>query len=77
MPERVPPVPTPATKKSALPSVSLNISGISGAEDGVIAIVYTVTIPGQTTTDAEGNPMVTPDTQEERVVHRPVKFAKE
>ena len=57
--------------------VSLNISGISGAEDGVIAIVYTVTIPGQTSTDAEGNPVVTPDIQEERVVHRPVKFAKE
>lgn len=57
--------------------VSLNISGISGAEDGVIAIVYTVTIKGQTTTDADGNPVVAPDTQEERVVHRPVKFAKE
>lgn len=57
--------------------VSLNVTGITGAEDGVIAIVYTVTIPGQPVTGEDGETVTTPDTQEERVVHRPVKFAKE
>lgn len=57
--------------------VSLNISGITGAEEGVIAIVYYVTIPGQSGTNENGETIVTPETQEERVVHRPVKFTKE
>ena len=57
--------------------VSFNISGIAGAQDGVISIVYNVTIPGQIITNEDGTQTQAPDTQEERVIHRPVKFAKE
>lgn len=57
--------------------VPFNVSGIKGAEDGFIVIVYTVTIPGSTTTNENGETVVTPDTVEERTIRRTVKFAKE
>ncbi len=57
--------------------VAFNISGITGAEDGVITIVYTVTIPGSTTTNENGEMVTVPERTEERTVNRTVKFAKE
>lgn len=57
--------------------VSFNVSGIKGAEDGFIVIVYPVTIPGSTTTNENGEVVVTPDTVEDRSIRRTVKFAKE
>ena len=57
--------------------VAFNISGITGAEDGVIAIVYNVTIPGSTTTNEAGEVVNVPEKTEERTVKRTVKFAKE
>ena len=57
--------------------VSFNVSGIKGAEDGFIVIVYPVTIPGSTMTNENGETVVTPDTVEDRSIRRTVKFAKE
>ena len=57
--------------------VAFNISGITGAEDGAIAIVYNVTIPGSTTTNEAGEVVNVPEKTEERTVKRTVKFAKE
>ncbi len=57
--------------------VSFNVSGIKGAESGFIVIVYPVTIPGSTTTNENGENVVTPDTIEDRSIRRTVKFAKE
>lgn len=57
--------------------LAFNISGITGAEDGVITIVYNVTIPGSTTTNENGEIVTTPERNEERSVKRTVKFAKE
>ncbi|MGN0156496.1 MAG: Stk1 family PASTA domain-containing Ser/Thr kinase [Lachnospiraceae bacterium] len=57
--------------------LAFNISGITGAEDGVITIVYNVTIPGSTTTNENGETVTTPERNEERSVKRTVKFAKE
>ncbi len=57
--------------------VTFNISGIKGAEDGFIVIVYSVTIPGSTTTDENGETVTTPETVEDRTIRRTVKFAKE
>ena len=57
--------------------VSMNITGITGSGDGVITIIYNVTIPGTTTTDAEGNTTTTEPTTEERTVRRSVKFSEE
>ena len=57
--------------------VSFNVSGIKGAEDGFIVIVYPVTIPGSTTTNENGEVVTTPETVEDRSIRRTVKFAKE
>lgn len=57
--------------------VSFNVSGIKGAESGFIVIVYPVTIAGSTTTNENGETVVTPDTIEDRSIRRTVKFAKE
>jgi len=57
--------------------LTFNVTGISDAEDGIITIVYTVTIPGSTTTNENGETVVTPEIIEERSVKRTVKFAKE
>ena len=57
--------------------VSFNISGITGAEDGFIVIVYPVTIPGSTTINENGETVTTPETVEDRSIRRTVKFAKE
>ncbi len=57
--------------------VSFNVSGIKGAEDGFIVIVYPVTIPGSTSTNENGETVTTPETVEERSIRRTVKFAKE
>ncbi len=57
--------------------VAFNISGISGAEDGTITIIYNVNIPGSTTTNEAGETVVVPEKNEERKVSRTVKFAKE
>ena len=57
--------------------VSFNISGITGAEDGFIVIVYPVTIPGTTITNENGEIVTTPETVEDRSIRRTVKFAKE
>lgn len=54
--------------------VSMNITGITGSGDGVITIIYNVTIPG--TIDAEGN-TISEATSEERTVRRSVKFSEE
>ena len=57
--------------------VSFNVSGISGAEDGFIYLIYNVTIPGSSSTNENGEVVTTPETVEERTVRRSVKFAKE
>ncbi len=57
--------------------VSFNVSGITGAEDGFIYLIYNVTIPGSSTTGENGEVVTTPETVEERTVRRSVKFAKE
>jgi len=57
--------------------VSFNVSGITGAEDGFIYLIYNVTIPGSSTTNENGEVVTTPETVEERTVRRSVKFAKE
>ena len=57
--------------------VSMNITGITGSGDGVITIIYNVTVPGSTTTDADGNVVITEATTEERTVRRSVKFSEE
>jgi len=57
--------------------VSMNITGITGSGDGVITIIYNVTIPGTTTTDADGNVTTSESTTEERTVRRSVKFSEE
>ena len=54
--------------------VSMNITGITGSGDGVITIIYNVTIPGSI--DAEGN-TISEATSEERTVRRSVKFSEE
>ena len=53
--------------------VSMNITGITGSGDGVITIIYNVTIPGQLTEDG----VVSESTTEERTVRRSVKFQEE
>ncbi len=57
--------------------VSFNVSGITGAEDGLVYIIYNVTTPGTTSTNENGEVITTPETVEERQVRRSVKFAKE
>ncbi len=57
--------------------VSFNVSGITGAEEGFIYLIYNVTTPGSTTTNENGEVVTTPETVEERTIRRSVKFAKE
>lgn len=57
--------------------VSFNVTGITGAENGFIVIVYPVTIPGSTTTNENGETVTTPETTEDRTVTRQVTFTKE
>lgn len=57
--------------------VSFNVSGITGAEDGFIYLIYNVTTPGSSTTNENGEVVTTPETVEERTIRRSVKFAKE
>ncbi len=57
--------------------VSFNVSGITGAEDGFIYLIYNVTTPGSSTTNENGEVITTPETVEERTIRRSVKFAKE
>lgn len=57
--------------------VSFNVSGITGAEDGFIYLIYNVVTPGSSTTNENGEVITTPETVEERTVRRSVKFAKE
>ena len=57
--------------------VSFNVSGIKGAEEGYIVILYQVVVPGSTTTNENGEVVTTPDTLEDRTIRRTVKFAKE
>ncbi len=56
--------------------VSMNITGISGSGDGVVTIIYNVSIPGEPTTDENGNPIQAEPVTEERTVNRPVKFTE-
>lgn len=69
-------VETHRTTAAAFP-LALNITGIKGAEDGVITFVYTVNLPGSTTTNEAGETVTVPGGVEERTVSRSVKFAKE
>ncbi len=57
--------------------VSFNVSGITGAEDGFIYLIYNVTTPGSSTTNENGEVVTTPETIEERTIRRSVKFVKE
>ena len=57
--------------------VAMNISGIPDCENGIVTILYTVTIQGSTSTNAEGEVVETPTTTEDRSVTRTVKFTKE
>jgi len=57
--------------------VSFNVSGITGAEDGFIYLIYNVVTPGSSSTNENGEVITTPETVEERTVRRSVKFAKE
>lgn len=64
------------TTATAFP-LNLNVTGIKGAEDGIITFVYTVTLPGTTTTNEAGEIITIPGVTEERRVNRAVRFAKE
>lgn len=57
--------------------VAMNITGIPDSESGQITIIYTVTIPGSTTTNDAGETVDVPGTTEERTVTRTVQFTKE
>ena len=57
--------------------VAFNITGITGAEEGFIVIIYKVTIPGETTINENGEVVTSPETVEDRSIRRTVKFAKE
>ncbi len=64
------------TTASAFP-LSMNVTGIRGAQDGHITFVYTVNLPETTTTNEAGEVVTIPGGVEERTVTRAVKFAKE
>lgn len=64
------------TTATAFP-LNLNVTGIKGAEDGIITFVYTVTLPGTTTTNEAGEKVTIPGGTEERRINRAVRFAKE
>lgn len=57
--------------------VSMNISGIPDSDSGIVSIIYSVTIPGSTTTDADGNLVEIPSVTEERTITRTVNFSQE
>lgn len=57
--------------------VSMNISGIPDSEMGTVSILYTVNIPGSTTTNAAGEVVNIPSVSEERTIVRTVTFTKE
>ncbi len=57
--------------------VSMNISGIADSDSGVVTIIYSVTIPGTTTTDADGNIIDIPSSSEERTITRTVSFVQD
>ncbi|MGL5260349.1 MAG: Stk1 family PASTA domain-containing Ser/Thr kinase [Lachnospiraceae bacterium] len=57
--------------------LNLNITGIKGAEDGIITFIYTVDVPGSSVTNENGEVITTPGSTEERSIQRSVRFAKE
>ena len=57
--------------------VSMNITGIPDCETGTVTIIYTVSVPGQTTTGEDGQIIETPAEDVERTVVRTVTFTKE
>jgi len=64
------------TTTSAFP-LSMNVAGITGAENGLVTFFYYVDLPAITTTDENGNVVTIPGGREERNLSRAVKFAKE
>lgn len=56
--------------------MSANASGIA-SPTGVITFTYTVTTPGETGTDEEGNPVIIPGTTQEKTFTRSIEFVKE
>ena len=57
--------------------VSMNITGIPDCETGTVTIIYTVSVPGQTTTGEDGQIIETPAEDVERTVVRTITFTKE
>ncbi len=57
--------------------VSMNISGIADCDSGTVNIIYTVTIPGSTTTNEDGEVVDIPSVSEERTIVRTVTFTQE
>ncbi len=57
--------------------VSMNISGIADSDSGTVNIIYTVTIPGSTTTNENGEVVDIPSVSEERTIVRTVTFTQE
>ncbi|MBP9996164.1 MAG: Stk1 family PASTA domain-containing Ser/Thr kinase [Lachnospiraceae bacterium] len=57
--------------------VAMNISGISDCDSGVVTIIYTIEIPGSTTTGDDGEVIDVPSVTEERNITRTVQFTKE
>lgn len=57
--------------------LSMNVTGISGSQEGLVTFHYAVDIPETTTTDEEGNLVTLPGGREERSISRAVKFTKE
>ena len=55
----------------------MNVTGITGSEDGLVTFHYVVDIPATTTTDDAGNVITLPGGREERSISRAVKFTKE
>ncbi len=64
------------TTTSAFP-LTMNVAGITGAENGLITFFYYVDLPTETTTDEVGNIVTIPGGREERNLSRAVRFAKE
>lgn len=57
--------------------VSMNITGITGSGEGVITIIYNVSVPGETTENDDGSKVTTEPTVEERKIYRSVQFVEE
>lgn len=57
--------------------VAMNISGIPDCDTGTVNIVYTVNIPGSTTTNENGEIVDIPSISEERTIVRTVTFTQE